>query len=70
MRASSSTSRRSPSIQKNVLVREYLGEAYVTKGKMAMAKAQLRKIEELCGGTECHEYADLAEEIEKAETKG
>ena len=55
---------------KNVLVREYLGEAYVTKGKMAMAKAQLRKIEELCGGTECHEYADLAEEIENAETKG
>ncbi len=54
----------------NVLVREYLGEAYVTKGKMAMAKAQLRKIEELCGNTECHEYADLAEEIEKAEAKG
>ena len=54
----------------NVLVREYLGEAYVTKGKIAMAKAQLRKIEELCGNTECHEYADLAEEIEKAEAKG
>jgi len=55
---------------KNVLVREYLGEAYVSKGKIAMAKAQLRKIEELCGNTDCHEYADLAEEIEKAEGKG
>ena len=55
---------------KNVLVREYLGEAYVTKGSIAMAKAQLRKIEELCGSTDCHEYADLAEEIEKAEAKG
>lgn len=55
---------------KNVLVREYLGEAYVSKGKIAMAKAQLRKIEELCGNTDCHEYADLAEEIEKAEAKG
>ncbi len=54
----------------NVLVREYLGEAYVTKGKIALARAQLRKIEELCGNTDCHEYADLAEEIEKAETKG
>jgi tetratricopeptide (TPR) repeat protein len=55
---------------RNVLVREYLGEAYVSKGKMAMAKAQLRKIEELCGGTDCHEYADLAEEIKNAEAKG
>lgn len=55
---------------KNVLVREYLGEAYVTKGSIAMAKAQLRKIEELCGNTDCHEYADLAEEIEKAEAEG
>ena len=55
---------------KNVLVREYLGEVYVTKGSIAMAKAQLRKIEELCGNTDCHEYADLAEEIEKAEAEG
>ncbi|MDH3195551.1 MAG: tetratricopeptide repeat protein [Hyphomicrobiales bacterium] len=54
----------------NVLVREYLGEAYVSKGKIAMARAQLRKIEELCGNTTCEQCADLAEEIEKAETKG
>jgi tetratricopeptide (TPR) repeat protein len=54
----------------NVLVREYLGEAYVSKGKITMARAQLRKIEELCGNTDCDEYADLAEEIEKAEAKG
>ena len=55
---------------KNVLVREYLGEAYVSKGKMVLARAQLQRIEELCGNTDCHEYADLAEEIEKVETRG
>src|ERR1700731_2124116 len=31
------------------LVREYLGEAYVIKGDMARAKAQLRVIKGLCG---------------------
>ena len=43
-------------------VREYLGEAYVIKGDMARAKAQLRKIKAICG-TECEEYEDLAKAI-------
>jgi tetratricopeptide (TPR) repeat protein len=43
-------------------VREYLGEAYVIKGDMARAKAQLRAIKRICG-TECEEYEDLAKAI-------
>jgi tetratricopeptide (TPR) repeat protein len=43
-------------------VREYLGEAYVLKGDMARAKAQLKVIKTLCG-TECEEYVDLAKAI-------
>ena len=43
-------------------VREYLGEAYVQKGELARAKAQLRAIEGICG-TECEEYEDLAKAI-------
>jgi tetratricopeptide (TPR) repeat protein len=45
------------------LVREYLGEAYVLKGDLASAKYQLRKIEGICGNTQCEEYAYLAEAI-------
>jgi predicted Zn-dependent protease len=49
-------------------VREYLGEAYVIKGDMARANAQLRKIKAICG-TECEEYEDLAKAIaERART--
>jgi tetratricopeptide (TPR) repeat protein len=43
-------------------VREYLGEAYVTKGDMAGAKAQLRSIARICG-TGCEQYQHLAETI-------
>jgi tetratricopeptide (TPR) repeat protein len=43
-------------------VREYLGEAYVTKGDMAGAKAQLRAIQRICG-TGCEQYQHLAEAI-------
>ena len=43
-------------------VREYLGEAYVQKGDIAAAKAQLQAIETICG-TSCEEYTDLAEAI-------
>ena len=46
-------------------VREYLGEAYVTQGKIDLAKEQLQVIETLCG-TGCEEYEDLAEAIETA----
>jgi len=40
-------------------VREYLGEAYVIKGDLARAKAQLRAIKTICG-TECPQYEHLA----------
>jgi tetratricopeptide (TPR) repeat protein len=43
-------------------VREYLGEAYVTKGDMAGAKAQLRAIQLICG-IGCEQYQHLAEAI-------
>ena len=43
-------------------VREYLGEAYVIKGDMARAKAQLQAIKTICG-TGCEEYQDLAKAI-------
>jgi Flp pilus assembly protein TadD len=46
-------------------VREYLGEAYVTQGKLDLAREQLRVIRTLCG-TDCEEYQDLAEAIEAA----
>ena len=46
-------------------VREYLGEAYVTQGKLDLAREQLQVIQTLCG-TECEEYRDLAEAIEAA----
>jgi tetratricopeptide (TPR) repeat protein len=43
-------------------VREYLGEAYVLKGDMASAHAQLAAIETICG-TGCDAYEHLAEAI-------
>jgi tetratricopeptide (TPR) repeat protein len=43
-------------------VREYLGEAYVVKGDLASAKAQLRAIKGICG-TNCEQYKHLAEAI-------
>ena len=49
------------------LVREYLGEAYVTQGKLDLAKAELAEIEKRCGTT-CEPYEDLAEAIEHAES--
>jgi len=45
------------------LVREYLGEAYVIKGEINLAKAQLSEIEKRCGTT-CESYQDLAEAIQ------
>ena len=46
------------------LVREYLGEAYVTQRKLDLAKAELAEIEKRCGTT-CEPYEDLAEAIER-----
>lgn len=43
-------------------VREYLGEAYVIKGRIDLAKEQLGTIKTLCG-TGCEEYRDLNEAI-------
>jgi tetratricopeptide (TPR) repeat protein len=43
-------------------VREYLGEAYVVKGEIDLARAQLETIRSICG-TDCEEYRDLAEVI-------
>lgn len=40
-------------------VREYLGEAYVIKGRTDLAQQQLATIRGLCG-TGCEEYQDLA----------
>ena len=46
-------------------VREYLGEAYVTKGRLDLAQEQLQLIQSICGNT-CEEYRDLAEAIQGA----
>lgn len=46
-------------------VREYLGEAYVIKGRLDLANAQLTQIASLCGTT-CEYYTDLAEAISDA----
>jgi tetratricopeptide (TPR) repeat protein len=46
-------------------VREYLGEAYVIKGKYDLAKQQLSTIEKLCGKN-CEYYEDLADALTKA----
>jgi protein involved in temperature-dependent protein secretion len=43
-------------------VREYLGEAYVIKGRIDLAQEQLQHIQKICG-TNCEEYRDLAEAI-------
>ncbi|OWV71994.1 hypothetical protein ATY77_10690 [Rhizobium sp. R634] len=39
-------------------VREYLGEAYVVKGRLDLAREQLSTIKAICG-TACEEYQDL-----------
>ena len=39
-------------------VREYLGEAYIVKGQLDLAKQQLSTIQTICG-TGCEEYQDL-----------
>lgn len=46
-------------------VREYLGEAYVIKGRVDLAQEQLVKIKALCSTT-CEEYEDLAAAIAAA----
>jgi predicted Zn-dependent protease len=51
------------------LVREYLGEAYVSQGKLELARQELSEIKKRCGTT-CEEYRDLSEAIDAALVKG
>ena len=44
-------------------VREYLGEAWMVKGRPDLAKAELATIKTLCG-TQCEEYRDLKAAID------
>jgi len=46
-------------------VREYLGEAYVIKGRLDLAQEQLQQIKSICGSA-CEEYQDLAETINES----
>lgn len=48
------------------VARAYLGEAYLSKGDMARARAELAEIARRCG-TNCAEHAELAAEIIAAE---
>lgn len=50
----------------NTLAREYLGEAFVTKGDLASAREQLGEIEQR-RGRNCVEYAKLAEVIAQSQ---
>ena len=50
-------------------VREYLGEAYIIKGDIPHAEAQLRVIKTICG-TGCEEYAHLAMAITNRSPNG
>jgi tetratricopeptide (TPR) repeat protein len=47
----------------NAAAREYLGEAYVETGRPDLARLELEKIEAICGGRTCDQYADLAEAL-------
>lgn len=49
--------------------RSYRGEAFLQKGDMASAKAELGEIEKRCG-TGCLEHAELARHIAAAEARG
>jgi len=51
-----------------VLAREYLGEGYVSAGKLDLARAQLNEIEKRCG-TGCKVYTRLASIIDRAKTR-
>jgi tetratricopeptide (TPR) repeat protein len=50
----------------NLDAREYLGEGYAEMGDLAKARAELARIEAICGGKSCEQYKDLAEVIESA----
>jgi Flp pilus assembly protein TadD len=47
-------------------VREYLGEAYVIKGKFDLARDQLATIEKICGSEDCEYYGELKKALADA----
>ena len=49
----------------NVDTREYLGEGYVTTGKLDLARLELSEIEKRCGTT-CEEYQELHKGLQSA----
>ena len=49
--------------------RQYLGEAYLQKNDVAMAKLELAEIARICGNDACTDYRDLAREITAHEAK-
>lgn len=49
----------------NADTREYLGEGYAMSGKIELAKAELKKIGEICG-TSCVQYGQLEAAIASA----
>lgn len=51
------------------LAMEYLGEAYIQLGELEKAREQLSKIESLCGGKDCAEYAQLSKMLIKSQTQ-
>jgi tetratricopeptide (TPR) repeat protein len=53
----------------NVNTHEYLGEAYVTQGRLDLARIELVKVEKGCGGTGCKQYEDLAQAIATGRTE-
>lgn len=44
----------------NLNTHEYMGEAYVTIGRVEEAKLELATLQKLCGGAGCEQYDDLA----------
>ena len=53
----------------NVNTHEYLGEGYVTIGRFDLARIELGKVAESCGGTTCEQYQALANAIETGKTQ-
>ncbi|MBN9009164.1 MAG: tetratricopeptide repeat protein, partial [Rhizobiales bacterium] len=47
----------------NLNTHEYMGEAYVTIGRVEEAKLELATLKKLCGGAGCEQYDDLAKAL-------
>lgn len=50
----------------NVNTHEYIGEAYVTIGRIDLARLEMVKVQRACGNTECEQYEDLTRAIAAA----